>query len=77
LLTCLAVPRWAAEVVDGRPYDTLAALTKQAEAAAATLTDDELAAPSPATRASANARGGPRRGVLPAGAGRPWRRTTS
>ena len=43
LLTCLAVPRWAAEVVDGRPYDTLAALTKQAEAAAATLSDDELA----------------------------------
>jgi 2-oxo-4-hydroxy-4-carboxy-5-ureidoimidazoline decarboxylase len=43
LLTCLAVPRWAAEVVDGRPYDTLAALTKQAEAAAATFSDDELA----------------------------------
>ncbi len=44
LLTCLAVPRWAAEVVAGRPYDNLAALAKQAEAAAATLTDDELAA---------------------------------
>ena len=44
LLTCLAVPRWAAEVVAGRPYDNLAALVKQAEAAAATLTDDELAA---------------------------------
>jgi 2-oxo-4-hydroxy-4-carboxy-5-ureidoimidazoline decarboxylase len=44
LLTCLAVPRWAADVVDGRPYADLAALTKQAEAAAATLTDDELAA---------------------------------
>jgi 2-oxo-4-hydroxy-4-carboxy-5-ureidoimidazoline decarboxylase len=44
LLTCLAVPRWAADVVDGRPYADLDALTKQAEAAAATLTDDELAA---------------------------------
>ena len=44
LLTCLAVPRWAAEVAAGRPYDNLAALTKQAEAAATTLTDDELAA---------------------------------
>jgi 2-oxo-4-hydroxy-4-carboxy-5-ureidoimidazoline decarboxylase len=44
LLACLAVPRWAADVVDGRPYADLAALTKQAEAAAATLTDDELAA---------------------------------
>jgi 2-oxo-4-hydroxy-4-carboxy-5-ureidoimidazoline decarboxylase len=43
LLTCLAVPRWAAEVVAGRPYDNVAALTKQAEAAAATLSDDELA----------------------------------
>jgi 2-oxo-4-hydroxy-4-carboxy-5-ureidoimidazoline decarboxylase len=44
LLTCLAVPRWAADVVDGRPYADLAALTKQAEAAAAVLTDDEVAA---------------------------------
>ena len=78
LLTCLAVPRWAAEVVDGRPYADLAALAKQAEAAAATLTDDELAA--------ALARH-PRIGER-AGAGHdaafsareqaaPWRRTTS
>jgi 2-oxo-4-hydroxy-4-carboxy-5-ureidoimidazoline decarboxylase len=44
LLTCLAVPRWAADVVDGRPYADFAALTKQAEAAAAALTDDEVAA---------------------------------
>ena len=44
LLTCLAVPRWAADVVDGRPYADLAALAKQADAAAATLTDDEVAA---------------------------------
>jgi 2-oxo-4-hydroxy-4-carboxy-5-ureidoimidazoline decarboxylase len=44
LLTCLAVRRWAADVVEGRPYADLDALTAQAAAAAATLTDDELAA---------------------------------
>jgi 2-oxo-4-hydroxy-4-carboxy-5-ureidoimidazoline decarboxylase len=43
LLTCLAVPRWAQEVADGRPYADLAALTAQAEKAAAELSDAELA----------------------------------
>lgn len=42
LLTCLAVPRWAQEVADGRPYADLAALTARAEAAAARLSDGEL-----------------------------------
>jgi 2-oxo-4-hydroxy-4-carboxy-5-ureidoimidazoline decarboxylase len=44
LLSCLAVPRWAADVLDGRPYADLAALTGRAEAAAAQLSDPELAA---------------------------------
>jgi len=44
LLTCLAVPRWAQEVVDGRPYADLAALMAKAEAAAAELTAEELTA---------------------------------
>jgi 2-oxo-4-hydroxy-4-carboxy-5-ureidoimidazoline decarboxylase len=44
LLSCLAVPRWAAEVAGGRPYPDLAALATRAEAAAAALSDDELAA---------------------------------
>lgn len=44
LLTCLAVPRWATEVAAGRPYADLSALTAAAGAAAAQLSDDELAA---------------------------------
>lgn len=44
LMACLAVPRWAREVADGRPYPDLAALTARAEAAAAELTDGELSA---------------------------------
>jgi len=44
LLTCLAVPRWAQEVADGRPYADLLALTAAAEAAAAELSEDELTA---------------------------------
>jgi len=43
LLTCLAVPRWAQEVADGRPYADMAALTAAAEAAAE-LSDGELTA---------------------------------
>ena len=44
LLTCLNVPRWAAEVAGGRRYADYAALTAQAEASAAQLSDAELAA---------------------------------
>jgi 2-oxo-4-hydroxy-4-carboxy-5-ureidoimidazoline decarboxylase len=44
LLTCLSVPRWAAEVANGRPYVDYAALTAQAESSAAELSDDDLAA---------------------------------
>lgn len=44
LLTCLSVPRWAAEVAGRRPYANHAALAAEAEAAAAELTDDDLAA---------------------------------
>ena len=43
LLTCLAVPRWATEVAGGRPYPDLAALSARAGAAAAELSDAELA----------------------------------
>jgi 2-oxo-4-hydroxy-4-carboxy-5-ureidoimidazoline decarboxylase len=42
LLTCLAVPRWAAEVAAGRPYTDLAELVARAEAAA-DLSEQELA----------------------------------
>jgi 2-oxo-4-hydroxy-4-carboxy-5-ureidoimidazoline decarboxylase len=42
LLTCLNVPRWAAEVAGGRGYANFAALAAQAEASAAQLSDDEL-----------------------------------
>ena len=42
LLTCLNVPRWAAEVASGRGYADFAALAAQAEASAAQLSDDEL-----------------------------------
>lgn len=44
LLTCLSVPRWAAEVVAGRPYADYAALAARAEASASELSDDDLAA---------------------------------
>jgi 2-oxo-4-hydroxy-4-carboxy-5-ureidoimidazoline decarboxylase len=44
LLTCLTVPRWAAEVASARPYADYAALTAQAEASAAELSDDDLSA---------------------------------
>lgn len=43
LLTCLDVPRWADEVVAGRPYTDLGALEDRMTAVAATVTDDELA----------------------------------
>jgi 2-oxo-4-hydroxy-4-carboxy-5-ureidoimidazoline decarboxylase len=42
LLTCLDVPRWADEVLAGRPYDTLDEVELRMVAAASTLTDDEL-----------------------------------
>ena len=42
LLTCLAVPRWAAEVVEGRPYPDAAELFARAEQAASELSDAEL-----------------------------------
>jgi len=44
LLTCLSVPRWAAEVAAGMPYPDYAALTAQAEASATELSDDDLSA---------------------------------
>src|SRR5262245_32231401 len=44
LLTCLSVPRWAAEVAAGMPYPDYDALATQAEASAARLSDDELSA---------------------------------
>ena len=40
--TCLAVPRWAREVADGRPYGDVDALRDNAARAAAELSDDEL-----------------------------------
>jgi 2-oxo-4-hydroxy-4-carboxy-5-ureidoimidazoline decarboxylase len=42
LLTCLAVPRWADELLAARPYDDLDALEKRMVAAASTMTDAEL-----------------------------------
>ena len=42
LLTCLDVPRWADEVLAGRPYDTLDDIDRRMVAASSTLTDDEL-----------------------------------
>jgi 2-oxo-4-hydroxy-4-carboxy-5-ureidoimidazoline decarboxylase len=42
LLTCLAVPRWADEVLAGRPYADPAGLADAASRAAATLSDTEL-----------------------------------
>ncbi|KRF35300.1 hypothetical protein ASG94_14460 [Nocardioides sp. Soil805] len=42
LLTCLDVPRWADDVLAGRPYDDLDQVEARMVAAAATITDDEL-----------------------------------
>jgi 2-oxo-4-hydroxy-4-carboxy-5-ureidoimidazoline decarboxylase len=42
LVRCLAVPRWADDVVSRRPYADTAALLDAAALHAATLTDDEL-----------------------------------
>jgi 2-oxo-4-hydroxy-4-carboxy-5-ureidoimidazoline decarboxylase len=39
---CLPVPRWVAEVRDGRPYAAWPALEETAATSAAQLTDDEL-----------------------------------
>jgi 2-oxo-4-hydroxy-4-carboxy-5-ureidoimidazoline decarboxylase len=43
LRSCLPVPRWVAEVADGRPYHEWPALSAAADAAAAVLDDAELA----------------------------------
>ena len=42
LLGCLAVPRWADDVLAGQPYDDRDALIAAADAAARELTDEEL-----------------------------------
>ena len=42
LLRCVAVPRWADTLVDGRPYADLAALLGAADDLTAGLTDDEI-----------------------------------
>jgi 2-oxo-4-hydroxy-4-carboxy-5-ureidoimidazoline decarboxylase len=42
LLGCLAVPRWAHDVLDGQPYADRAALLAKADEAARELTDEEL-----------------------------------
>jgi len=42
LLGCLAVPRWADDVLSGQPYADRQALLDAADAAARELTDDEL-----------------------------------
>ncbi len=42
LLVCLDVPRWADDVVTGRPYADVGELEAAMVAASATLTDDEL-----------------------------------
>ena len=44
LTACLPVPRWVAQVAGGRPYGEWPALMTAADAAAASLVDDELAA---------------------------------
>ncbi|WP_237565409.1 2-oxo-4-hydroxy-4-carboxy-5-ureidoimidazoline decarboxylase [Ornithinimicrobium cavernae] len=44
VLSCLDVARWAEVVVSGRPYDAWSGLEAAMRTAAATLTDDELAA---------------------------------
>jgi 2-oxo-4-hydroxy-4-carboxy-5-ureidoimidazoline decarboxylase len=42
LLGCLSVPRWADDVLAGQPYADRLALLARADAAASTLTDEEL-----------------------------------
>lgn len=42
LATCLDVPRWADEVLAGRPYGDAESLLAQASGAAVTLSEDEL-----------------------------------
>lgn len=42
LLSCLDVPRWADEVVAGRPYTDLARIEARMRAASSTISDDEL-----------------------------------
>ena len=42
LLECLAVPRWADEVLRGQPYADRQALLRAADAAARDLTEEEL-----------------------------------
>jgi 2-oxo-4-hydroxy-4-carboxy-5-ureidoimidazoline decarboxylase len=42
VLTCLDVPRWADEVVAGRPYVHVGEVEARMVAASATITDDEL-----------------------------------
>ena len=42
LLGCLSVPRWADDVLAGQPYADRLALLARADAAARTLTDEEL-----------------------------------
>lgn len=42
LLTCLDVPRWADEVLAGRPYDDLDQLEEKLTDAAAGMSDEEL-----------------------------------
>ena len=44
LATCLDVPRWADEVLAGRPYGSADTLLAQAAVAAATLDDEEVEA---------------------------------
>jgi len=43
LLACLAVPRWADDVLAGQPYPDRASLLDAADVAARDLTDSELA----------------------------------
>lgn len=42
LLRCVAVPRWANTLLDGRPYADLAELLGDADRSTAALTDDEV-----------------------------------
>lgn len=42
LLRCVAVPRWAGALVDGRPFADLAGLLGMADELTAGLTDDEV-----------------------------------
>src|SRR4051812_39494067 len=42
LLACVAIPRWAAEVADGRPYEDARAVAQRARQAADPWTAEEL-----------------------------------